>query len=176
MIIQELPKRLKFALAAYNFGSEGQLSVDSVRYALRLVSNDPMPPDQAVHELLVDAKMVVDELLSIPQHEAAALIASFCANWEARRLATGVLHEHYRPILSPKISHYRLREKLVTRHYIAERERTGGWSIASLGREYGVDKDHLERADVILAEHAKTLEKAALQSLSARLERLTATV
>lgn len=119
-----------------------------------------------------DARHVVNETLSLQRHESAAIVATFSHDWQARRIACDALREHYRPVLSRTIDDRHLLEKLVTRHYIAERERGAAWDLASIAKEFTVELERVQRAAGMIAEHARTLEHAALQSLEARLAAL----
>lgn len=175
MIFTVTKQRLRFAFAFIHLSPESSSVTGRVLVAANEVKVQPTlgqsltaTPDK----LAEDAEQVVAEVLSLQRHESAALVAAYAQNWESRRIAADTLRDHYRPLLARTIDDRHLLEKLVSRHYIADRQRGTSWALRSMAEEFGIEYERLVKAADALAEHAKALEHAALQSLEARLRLL----
>lgn len=97
--------------------------------------------------------------------ESAALTAAFSRNWDERRAAVQVLAPYYRNLLARLVDNPKLVDKLVARHYIAQRDRGTGWDLDSLSHEFKLPKSRLTRATHALDHVARQLEALALHSL-----------
>lgn len=175
MIFKDTAQRVRFA---FNFNS---LPRDSAALPSRVMMSmreaQVHQTDAAVAATMPyfysdDARAVLDEVLALQQHEQAALVATCSHDWENRRIACDQLRDHYRPILSRIIDDRHLLSKLVIRHYIAERERGSSWSLNSISHEFNVEAERIKRAADLIDQHAKSLERAALQSLEARMVKM----
>lgn len=175
MIFNDIKQRLRFAFTFRNLRPDITSLTGRVLVAANEVKVQPTLGQSLLaspERLAEDAEQVVAEVLSLQRHESAALVASFAQNWESRRIAADTLRDHYRPLLSRTIDDRHLLEKLVARHYIADRQRGTSWALRSMAHEFGIEYERLVKAADTLAEHAKALEHAALQSLEARLRLL----
>jgi hypothetical protein len=108
---------------------------------------------------------------NLMRYEAATLIARYSRNWEDRRKAVVSLHSYYRTPLARLVDDFQLMERLVTRHYLAERDRGAGWSLAAISEQFGASKERLVRASEVIVNHAEHLEKSALVHLEAVLNK-----
>lgn len=171
MIFPNITQRLKFSMAFMNMPPT-ELSLPR-RVLMALYESGSLDGSSYSPEAMEsDARRVLDEVLSLQSHERQALIATYSHHWESRRLACDGLRDYFRPLLARVIDDRHLLGKLVTRHYIAERDRGTGWRLVDLANEFGIGTDALKRAADLLDTHARALERAALQSLEARLQLL----
>lgn len=98
-------------------------------------------------------------LLGMPRYEAKALIAVHSLDWQAKRASVEVLKPFFRGALQGMANDARLVDKLVARHYLAQRDRGTGWSIEEIAREFGAGLGrvtNLDTAVVTIAEHLLT--------------------
>lgn len=171
MIFKDTAQRLRFAFA---FISQPAFVATLPRKVLMALHESGALDGSSYspEALAADAKAMIEELTALQHHEQAALVASYSYDWPARRIACDQLRDHYRPILSRIVDDRHLLGKLVTRHYIAERERGSSWSLNSISHEFNVEAERIKRAADLIDQHAKSLERAALQSLEARMVKM----
>lgn len=175
MIFTDTKQRLRFALTFTQLSPDITSLPGRVMVTINEVKATPSLGQSLMatpEKLAQDAHEVVTETLALQKHEKSALVALYSPNWELRRIAANELRDHYRPLLSRTIDDRHLLEKLVARHYIADRQRGTSWALRSMAHEFGIEYERLVKAADTLAEHAKALEHAALQSLEARLRLL----
>jgi hypothetical protein len=172
MIFKDMVQRLRFAFSLQQFpGETGTSAMVAVRTALSQagVKKYGAMTKEAVEELRGAAKAVIGETLALPPFERDALLAAHSRSWESKRLATDNLRHHFMPLLAGLLDDKELAGKLVTRHYIANRDRGSGWGKADLAEHYRIGMERLERAIALVDRHAKELEHAALQTLEAKI-------
>lgn len=103
--------------------------------------------------------------------ESASLEAAFSRDWSKKRLAVAVLSSHFKTHLTRTIGNPRLIDDLVTRHYIAVRDRGHDWTIPGLGERYKCNGDRVSAAAIKINELARALEDEALANVRRILER-----
>lgn len=174
MIFKDLAQRIRFAFSLQQFPGEGSASTtgSAIRAALSQTGIKVDPNDmtiKAVYDLRDGAKALLSEILALPPAERDGLMAAHSRSWESKRLATDNLRHHFMPLLAGLLDDKELAGKLVTRHYIANRDRGSGWSKDDLATHYRIGMERLERAIALVDRHSKELEHAALQTLEAKI-------
>lgn len=172
MIFKDLTQRLRFVFSLAQFPGEGN-GLAAVRAALaqagvKTEHGDIGPSTPAL--LRADAKQTMGAILDMPPYERDAILAVHSRSWESKRLACDNLRHYFRPLLANLLDDHALAGKLVTRHYIAQRERGSGWSRDDLAEHHRIGMDRLNRAIAAIDAHAKELEHAAMQTLQAKLD------
>jgi hypothetical protein len=99
--------------------------------------------------------------------ERAVLTAHYSTDWEARRTVTSWLQDHYRPQLASQVGNPALADRIVSRHYIAERDRSQypGWEVASIAAEFNIGIQKLLGAITLLEKLDAQVEAAALSTI-----------
>jgi hypothetical protein len=103
-------------------------------------------------------------------YERSSLIAAYSRNWPERRAAAEALGPFHAHLLARLLDNRTLIGKLVTRHYIAERERGASWALQSLADEHKAAGDRVKRAARLIDENARKLEAIALVGLRIAME------
>lgn len=174
MSFKDLGQRVRFAFTLEQYpGTLPDGAYTAVRMALiesRIPTDRETMTPAVLDKLRAAGMTVLDELGKMPRHEAAALVAVYSRNWDAKRDAAATLRDYLQPHLTRQVDDSRLLAKLVTRHYIARRDRGSGWNKEALIEEFGIGRDRLGRAITTIEHHAKALEHAAIQTLQARIE------
>ena len=170
-ILRDTVKRVKFAFALRQFG--GDQSGVLVMQALRDVDldHDGETPEQ-LREKANQLLLAMETELFPAERES--LIALYSQNWRQRRAAADFLPIYFRPYLDGVVKNPHSVDKLVARHFIAERDRDHGWSLAELAGELREDRDALREAADRIAIEADKLVSVALENLSHALARNTA--
>lgn len=158
--------RFAFALARHP-GNTGASRNSMIRVALNDVGVNTVDAllDAPTLEMLGGFALQVGQLVdNLPSAMRAALVAHESQDWDHRRTAATWLQNHFRPQLAHVIDHPALADRMVTRHYIAERERGPGWTLEAIGVEFRVSVARLgsavrvlELVDDALIEDAITL-------------------
>lgn len=172
-ILRDTAKRVKFAFALQQFG--GAQSGVLVMQALREVDldDDGQTPEQ-LREYANRLILTIDTELFPSEREC--LIALYSQNWRQRRVAAGLLPMYFRPHVGSVVKNPHSVDKLVARHFIAERDRGHGWELADLAEELREDRDTLRQAADRIAIEADKLLSVTLENLSHALTRQPAHV
>lgn len=153
-IFRNYREAVKFAFAlASHPGDAGASRHSMVRVALNDVGVNTVDAllDGPTLALLDDFAHQVGRLVdNLPSSMRAALIAHHSLEWEHRRVATTWLQNHFRPQLAHVIDHPELADRMVSRHYIAERERGTGWTLDAISVEFRVSVARLDSAARLL--------------------------
>lgn len=107
--------------------------------------------------------------LGLPRYEGLALVATYSHDWDARRAAVDVLQPFFRAPLRHVADDPKLVDKMVTRHYIAQRERGEGWGIDDIARELRVAVTRVANLGATIETIARGVEEEALAMLEQRL-------
>lgn len=166
----EPAQAVRFANAMTAFpGDRAISSATMVRNAIFDAGADPSPEQLATLDPALMAERAAIILLRIHhdllRNESDALKATYSRNWDERREAAARLRFYFRRVLAPAITNEDAIDKLVTRHYIAERARGASWMLVDIANECRVDPDLLRHAADVIADHARQLEAAALLHL-----------
>lgn len=102
-------------------------------------------------------KLRMAVLLGMPRYESKALIAVHSHDWQSKRASVEVLKPYFRGALSGMAGDARLVDKLVTRHYLAQRDRGTGWSIEEIAREFGAGLSRVTNLDTMVVTIAENL-------------------
>lgn len=99
--------------------------------------------------------------------ERAVLAAHYSTDWEARRTVTAWLQDHYRGQLAPQVGNPLLADRIVSRHYIAERDRSqySGWEVSKIAEEFNIGIQKLLGAITLLEKLDAQVEAAALSTI-----------
>lgn len=104
------------------------------------------------------------------QYERAALIVHYSRNWDDKRAAAAKLAPYFYQGLRNVIDDTKVIDKLVARHYIAERERHGSWALPSIADQFTISYNRILQANEFVGRTARQLETAALGSVRRLLE------
>lgn len=168
-IFKDLKQAVRFAFALEQYRDSRTGATTAVRQALVDVGINATPAQLEATPPAVIGEYGYQILLQIHgkllKVEAAALTAAYSRDWEGRRAAVDLLTPHFYYPLARIADNKRLVDKLVTRHYIAHRERGAGWDIASLSQEFKTPKSRITRAAQIVEHCARQIETMALNTL-----------
>lgn len=107
--------------------------------------------------------------LGLPRYDAQTLIASYSQDWNDRREAVKILQPYYRPALAIFADNPRLIERMVTRHYLASRERGNGWGVDDIARDFGAAVVRVANISAAIETIARNMEAEAVALLEQRI-------
>lgn len=174
-IFDDMKQAVKFAFLLGTGPDTPQISHEQqVRMALREAGSN-------VPGVLLDAltlrsigKFGADLLgavaLGMMSTERAVLTAHYSTDWEERRTVTAWLQNHYHVQLSHMAGNPQLVDRLVSRHYIAERERGKGWTIEDIAQDFNIGIKKLLAVVALLERLDAAIHENAIATLSQRLD------
>lgn len=107
--------------------------------------------------------------LGLPRYDTQTLIARYSHDWFAKRAAVQILQPYYRPALAPYANDARLIERMVTRHYLASRERGAGWGVDDISRDFSCAVERVANLGAAIETIACGMEQEALSMLEHRI-------
>lgn len=168
-VFRDITQALRFAFTLEQYPAEpGAAHGSMVRLALSeagiTLSREAVArhATSEYHEYAADLRTAVRSAL-LP-YEASSLIAMYSRDWAERRRAAETLASFHARLLSGLIDDNQLIAKLVTRHYIAERERGSSWALHDIAAEFNVSRERITRAARHIESHARQLDTVALQA------------
>jgi hypothetical protein len=108
--------------------------------------------------------------LGMMSTERAVLTAHYSTDWEERRTVTAWLQNHYHVQLSHVAGNPQLVDRIVSRHYIAERDRGQGWTVEDIASEFKIGYNKLHKAIALLEKLDGEIHENALATLAQRLD------
>lgn len=108
--------------------------------------------------------------LGMMSTERAVLIAHYSTDWEERRTVTAWLQNHYHVQLSHVAGNPKLVDRIVSRHYIAERDRGQGWTVEDIAAEFKIGFHKLLKAIALLEKLDTEIHENALATLAQRVD------
>lgn len=173
-IFKDYPQALNFAYSLAAHPGEGGASNSSM---VKLALNDA---EVKVPGVLLDGPTLtmIGEFApklrdavsyGLPRYDAQTLIAKYSLDWAAKRAAVAILQPYYRPALAPYADDPRLVERMVTRHYLASRERGASWNIDHISRDFSCAVERVANIGAAIETIARGMEQEALALLEGRI-------
>lgn len=160
--------RFAFVLGQYVGDSSSMVRVALADAGITLPAPTSKEQLIEIRDYARDLRATIGNLLG---YERASLTAAYSRNWPERRAAAEALTQFHARLLTRLLANHTLIEKLVTRHYIAERERGANWGLQDIANEYKAAGDKVKRAARLIDENARKLEAVALDSLQHAMNR-----
>jgi hypothetical protein len=167
-IFKDTAQALRFAFTLEQYPGDATSSGNALHMALHdtgvpyeVVREGPSPErlrEQAAALLLALRGNLIAS-------ERAALTATYSRNWDDKRGAVEQLQNLFYPHLQRHLADRRVVDKLVTRHYIAVRDRGNGWTVREISAQFGVARDRLLAGIAVIDDTARDLERLALAHL-----------
>lgn len=173
-IFKDYPQALRFAFALQAHPGEGGASNSSM-VKLALNEADAKIPGVALDGPTLTmigefAPKLRDAVaLGLPRYDAQTIIAKYSHDWAAKRAAVAILQPYYRPALAPYADNPRLIERMVTRHYLASRERGPGWGVDDISRDFSCAVERVANIGAAIETIARGMEQEALELLASRI-------
>lgn len=171
MQFQNMKQQLQFAFNLTQYAGNPSSPLTLTRMALAqsgvLAGEKPDPDRLAALARRTLATLRADLL----RYERASLIAAFSRDWDERRAAVQDLAPFFVAPLARLVDDKKLADRLVTRHYIAVRERGEGWGLPAIAEQFGVARERVHRASHLIDQRARQLESVALDTLAAAMAR-----
>lgn len=155
-----------FTLAAHP-GEKPSDSKMMVQAALREAGAEWDNLDPAAAAALRDVAqhtLVVIEAKLLPA-QRGALVAAYSKEWAAKRDACDALREHFAAPLKNLLDNPAAVDKLVRRHYLMGRDRSGAWSMEQIAAANHAKVHDVRQAWSVLVIYADQLERAAFDAL-----------
>lgn len=142
-------------------------SLRAVRAALQAAGVDAVIQQaDALADLRECAQRVISAIhADILPNQSAALLAKYSKDWATRRTACDGLRYHFAAPLAGLTHNNQLVDKLVRRHYLCERDRSGAWTNEAIANQFYANVHDVRQATTVLELFADQLERAALDAV-----------